>query len=43
MTHLAHTQLATLVARIEHLEEEKKAIAADIAEIYKEALSLIHI
>ena len=37
MTHLAHTQLATLVARIEHLEEEKKAIAADIAEIYKEA------
>lgn len=34
---LARDQLRTIVERIERLEEEKKAIAEDIREIYLEA------
>lgn len=37
MTTFAHGQLRALIERIERLEEEKKAIAADIKEIYAEA------
>ena len=34
---VARDQLRTIVERIERLEEEKKAIAADIKEVYGEA------
>jgi uncharacterized protein (UPF0335 family) len=33
----AHGQLKSIVERIERLEEEKKAIAGDIKEVYAEA------
>ncbi|MFN4144037.1 DUF2312 domain-containing protein [Aestuariivirga sp.] len=36
-TTFAHGQLKSIVERIERLEEEKKAIAADIKEVYAEA------
>ena len=36
-TSFANGQLKSLVERIEHLEEEKQAIAGDINEIYAEA------
>jgi uncharacterized protein (UPF0335 family) len=36
-TSFAQGQLKSLVERIERLEEEKKAIAADIKEVYAEA------
>ncbi|MBG1231486.1 DUF2312 domain-containing protein [Aestuariivirga litoralis] len=36
-TSFAEGQLKTIVERIERLEEEKKAIAADIKEVYAEA------
>ena len=36
-TSFAQGQLRSLIERIERLEEEKKAIAADIKEIYGEA------
>ncbi len=38
-TSFAQGQLRSLIERIERLEEEKKAIAADIKEIYGEAKS----
>lgn len=34
---IAHGQLRSVVERIERLEEEKAAIAADIKEVYAEA------
>lgn len=34
---VAHDQLRTFVERIERMNEEKKAINADISEIYSEA------
>ncbi len=37
MVQVAREQLRALVARIERLEEEKAAIAADIREVYAEA------
>jgi uncharacterized protein (UPF0335 family) len=37
-TTFAHGQLRSLVERIERLEEEKKTIAADIKEVYAEAM-----
>ncbi|MCB1431189.1 MAG: DUF2312 domain-containing protein [Alphaproteobacteria bacterium] len=36
-TTFAQGQLKTIVERIERLEEEKKAIAGDIKEVYAEA------
>ena len=36
-TRFAKDQLKALVERIEHLEEEKKAIADDIRDVYAEA------
>ncbi len=36
-TSFAQSQLKSLIERIERLEEEKKAIAADIKEVYGEA------
>ena len=36
-TSFAQSQLRSLIERIERLEEEKKAIAADIKEVYGEA------
>jgi uncharacterized protein (UPF0335 family) len=36
-TTFAHGQLKSLVERIEKLEEEKKAIAGDIKEVFAEA------
>ena len=36
-TSFAQGQLKSLIERIERLEEEKKAIAADIKEVYGEA------
>ncbi len=36
----AQEQIRSIVERIERLEEEKKAIAADIREIYQEAKSM---
>ena len=36
-TSFAQGQLRSLIERIERLEEEKKAIAADIKEVYGEA------
>jgi uncharacterized protein (UPF0335 family) len=36
-TSFAHGQLRALVERIERLEEEKKTISTDIAEVYAEA------
>lgn len=33
----AHNQLRSIVERIERLEEDKKAISADIREVYAEA------
>jgi uncharacterized protein (UPF0335 family) len=36
-THFAKDQLRAIVERIEHLEEEKKAIADDIKDVYAEA------
>ncbi|MEM7302382.1 MAG: DUF2312 domain-containing protein [Pseudomonadota bacterium] len=36
-TSVARDQLRTIVERIERLEEEKKAIADDIKEVYAEA------
>jgi uncharacterized protein (UPF0335 family) len=36
-TSFAHGQLRTIVERIERLEEEKKTISDDIAEVYAEA------
>jgi uncharacterized protein (UPF0335 family) len=36
-THFAKEQLKAYVERIEHLEEEKKAIADDIKDVYAEA------
>lgn len=35
--NFAKGKLQQLVAKIERLEEEKRALAADIAEVYKEA------
>ena len=35
--YVAHDQLRSIVERIERLEEEKSAIAADIKEVYAEA------
>ena len=35
--HAIANQLKTVVERIEHLEEEKKAIADDIRDVYAEA------
>ena len=32
-----HAQLKSVVERIEHLEEEKKALAGDIKDVYAEA------
>jgi uncharacterized protein (UPF0335 family) len=40
LTQSAKEKLRQLVARIEKLEEEKKAIAADVKETYAEAKSL---
>ena len=37
MTTIGHNQLKSIVERIEHLEEEKKALADDIRDVYKEA------
>ena len=37
VTRFAKDQLKTIVERIEHLEEEKKAIADDIRDVYAEA------
>ncbi len=34
---VAHDQLRSIVARIERLEEEKKALADDIRDVYAEA------
>jgi uncharacterized protein (UPF0335 family) len=36
-THFARDQLKAIVERIERLEEEKKAIADDIKDVYAEA------
>lgn len=36
-TTFAHGQLRSVVERIERLEEEKKTISGDIAEVYSEA------
>jgi len=36
-TRVARDQLKAIVERIEHLEEEKKAIADDIKDVYAEA------
>ena len=36
-TTFAHGQLRSIVERIERLEEEKKTISGDIAEVYSEA------
>ena len=36
-TRFAKDQLKSIVERIEHLEEEKKAIAGDIRDVYAEA------
>ena len=36
-TSVARDQLRTIVERIERLEEEKKAIADDIKDVYAEA------
>lgn len=36
-TSVSHEQLKTIVERIERLEEEKKAIAEDIRDVYAEA------
>lgn len=36
-TTFVHNQLRDIVARIENLEEEKKAVSADIKEVYAEA------
>jgi uncharacterized protein (UPF0335 family) len=36
-TAIARDQLKSIIERIEHLEEEKKAIAEDIKEVYAEA------
>jgi uncharacterized protein (UPF0335 family) len=36
-THLARDELKSIVERIEHLEEEKKAIADDIKDVYAQA------
>ncbi len=36
-TGVAHDQLRSIVERVERLEEEKKAIADDIKEVYGEA------
>ena len=36
-TSVAQDQLRSIVERIEHLEEEKNAIAGDIKEVYAEA------
>ena len=36
-THFATDQLKAIIERIEHLEEEKKAIADDIKDVYAEA------
>jgi uncharacterized protein (UPF0335 family) len=36
-TSVAQDQLRSIVERIEHLEEEKAAIAGDIKEVYAEA------
>jgi uncharacterized protein (UPF0335 family) len=36
-TRLAKDQLKAIVERIEHLEEEKKAISDDIRDVYAEA------
>jgi uncharacterized protein (UPF0335 family) len=36
-TNFAQGQLKSFIERIERLEEEKKAIAADIKEVYAEA------
>jgi uncharacterized protein (UPF0335 family) len=38
-TRFAKDQLKAIVERIEHLEEEKKAIADDIKDVYAEAKS----
>ena len=38
-TTFAHGQLKSLVERIERLEEEKKALAGDIKDIFQEAKS----
>ena len=35
--NIAHERLASLIQRIERLEEEKKALASDIKDIYAEA------
>ena len=37
MTSFAKDQLRSIVERVERLEEEKRATAADISEVYKEA------
>lgn len=37
--HNSNAQLRAIVERIERMEEEKKAISSDIADIYKEAKS----
>jgi uncharacterized protein (UPF0335 family) len=39
-TNFAKDQLRQIVERIERLEEEKQAIAADIKEVYAEAKAL---
>lgn len=36
-TRFAHDQLKAIIERIERLEEEKKAIADDIKDVYAEA------
>jgi uncharacterized protein (UPF0335 family) len=36
-TRFAKDQLKSIVERIEHLEEEKKAISSDIRDVYAEA------
>ena len=36
-TTFAHNQLRDIVARIERLEDEKKAISADVREVFAEA------
>ena len=41
-TTFAQGQLKALVERIERLEEEKKAIAGDIKEVYAEAKAGYH-
>ena len=40
-SNFAEGQLKALVERIEHLEEEKKSIAADIKEVYAEAKAMV--